>query len=69
MTRLLLPKSFIQYTTVGLNLRDRVLGEVELNSFIVLPGKGDHRWLMPKRLYVLPTEFKELGVVSSWTFF
>ena len=57
------------FTTVGINLKDRVLGEVELNSFIVLPCKGDHRWLMPKIHDVLPTEFKELGVVSSWTFF
>ena len=30
-----------------LNLRDRVLGEVEKNSSIALPGKGGHSWLLP----------------------
>ena len=30
-----------------LNLRDRVLDEVEKNSFIALPGKGGHSRLMP----------------------
>ena len=29
------------------NLRDRVLGEVEMNSFIALPGKGGHSGLLP----------------------
>ena len=29
------------------NLRDRVLGEVEKNSFIALPGKGGHSRLLP----------------------
>ena len=29
------------------NPRDRILGEVEKNSFIVLPGKGGHSRLMP----------------------
>ena len=33
--------------SVELNLRDRVLGEVEKNSFIALPGKGGHRGLLP----------------------
>ena len=28
------------------NLRDRVLGEVEKNSFISLPGKGGHSGLV-----------------------
>ena len=34
-------------TSAELNLRDRVLGEVEKNSFIALPGKGGHRGLLP----------------------
>ena len=34
-------------TGADLNLRDRVLGEVEKNSFIALPGKGGHSGLMP----------------------
>ena len=35
------------YTGVKLNLRDRVLGRVEKDSFIALPGKGGHVGLMP----------------------
>ena len=35
------------YTGVKLNLRDRVLGKVEKDSFIALPGKGGHVGLMP----------------------
>ena len=31
-------------------LRDRVLGEVEKNSFIALPGKGGHSGLVPSKL-------------------
>ena len=42
------------YTGAGLNLRDRVLGEAEKNSFIALPGKGGHSGLMPLSLCVLP---------------
>ena len=37
------------------NFRDRVLGEVEKNSFIALPGKGGHSGLVPSKLYV-PTQ-------------
>ena len=33
--------------SVELNLRDRVLGEVEKNSFIALPGKGGHSRSVP----------------------
>ena len=40
------------YTRAGLNLRDGVLGEVERNSFLALPGKGGHVELMPSRLCV-----------------
>ena len=42
------------YTGGGLNLGDRVLGEVERNSFIALPGKGGHNGLMPSGLCVPP---------------
>ena len=34
-------------TSAKSNLRDRVLGEVEKNSFIALPGKGGPSGLMP----------------------
>ena len=37
------------YTGAELNLRDRVVGEVEKNSFITLPGKGDHSGLIPSK--------------------
>ena len=37
------------------NLRDRVLGEVEKKSFIVLPSKGEHSGLMSQKLCV-PTQ-------------
>ena len=36
-------------TIVEPNLRDRVLAEVEKESFIALPGKGDYRGLMPSK--------------------
>ena len=32
------------------NLGDRVLGEVEKNSFIALPGKGGNSRLMPLKI-------------------
>ena len=31
------------------NLRDRVLGEVEKNSFIALPGKGGHSGFLTQK--------------------
>ena len=36
------------------NLRDRVFGEVEKNSFIALPGKGGHSRLMPHKIVFQP---------------
>ena len=36
------------YMDVQSNLEDRVLGEVE-DSFIALPGKGEHCGLMPSK--------------------
>ena len=47
------------YTIAGLNLRDRVLGEVERNSFIALPGKLGHSGLVPSRLCVPPWREQE----------
>ena len=54
-----------------LNLGDRVLGEVKKNSFIALPGKGVHSWLMPSKLCV-PTwrgseEFSSNGSKRAWS--
>ena len=34
-------------TSAEWNLRDRVLGGVEKNSFIALPGEGGHSGLVP----------------------
>ena len=42
-----MPKTWPLYTSTRLKLGDRVLGEVEKNSFISLPGKGEHSGLMP----------------------
>ena len=38
------------YSGAKSNLRDRVLGEVEVGSFISLPGKGGHSGLMSSKL-------------------
>ena len=38
------------YTSAKSNLRDRVLGEVEKDSFITLPGKGGHSGLLPQKI-------------------
>ena len=42
-------------TSAELNLGDGVLGEVEKNGFIALPGKGGHSRLVPQKLCV-PTQ-------------
>ena len=39
-------KTWPLYTSVKSNLRDRVLGEVEKNIFIALPGKGGQSGLV-----------------------
>ena len=44
------------YPGTELNLGDRVLGEVEKNSFIALPGEGGHSGLMPSKLCVATQE-------------
>ena len=35
------------FTSAKSNLRDEVLGEVEMNSSVALPGKGGHMGLLP----------------------
>ena len=42
-------------TGAKLILGHGVLGELEKNSFIALPGKGGHSGLVPSKLYV-PTQ-------------
>ena len=37
------------YTGAKSNLGDRVLGEVEKDSFITLPGKGGYSGLLPRK--------------------
>ena len=39
----------ISYICVKSNLRDRVLGRVEKDSFVAMPGKGGHSRLMPSK--------------------
>ena len=47
-----MPKTQPLFTGAESNLGDRVLGEVEKNSFIALPGKGGHSGVMPSKLCV-----------------
>ena len=42
----LMPKAEPLHASAKLNLRDRVLGKVEKNGFIALPGKGGHSRLL-----------------------
>ena len=42
-------------TSAELNLGDRVLGEVEKNSFVALPGRGGYSRFLPLKLCV-PTQ-------------
>ena len=44
-----MPKSHPVYTGAKSNIRDRVLGEVEKNSYIAFPGKGGHSRLLPSK--------------------
>ena len=56
----LMPKAQPLYTGAELNLGDKVLGEVEKNSFIALPGKVGHSGLLPqKTTYPNPGGFDE----------
>ena len=47
---MLMPKARLLCTGAESNLGDRVLGEVEKNSFIALPGKGGHSRLVPLKI-------------------
>ena len=44
-----MPKSQSLFTSAKLNFRNRVLSEVEKNSFIGLPGKEGHSGLLPSQ--------------------
>ena len=44
-----MPKARLLCTYAGSNLRDRVLGGVEKDSFIVLPGNGGPNRLLPQK--------------------
>ena len=46
-----MPKTQPLCANVELNLEDRILDEIEKNSFIALPGKGA-TWLMPPKLSI-----------------
>ena len=50
-------------TSAELNLGDRVLGEVEKNNFIALPGQGGHSKLMPSKLHVPTCENRHFIVI------
>ena len=64
-------------TSAELNLGDRVLGKVEKNSFLTLPGKGGLSKPMPSKPSVPTWEtivrsftvIVQRGQVSLWTFF
>ena len=45
----LTPKAQVLCTGARTNLRDRVLGEVEEDNFIALPGKGGYSRLLPQK--------------------
>ena len=45
----MMPKSHPLCTSAELNLEGRVLGEVEKNNFITLPGKRGHSGLMTSK--------------------
>ena len=44
-----MPKAWPLCTGAESDLGDRVLGDVEKNSFIPLPGKGGHSRLLPSK--------------------
>lgn len=44
-----------------LNLSDRVLGDVKINSFTTLPGKAGHSELMPSKVWVCNEEIYSSG--------
>ena len=55
------------YTSAESNLGHRVLGEIEKNSFIALPGKGGHSGLMPlKTVYPNCLVRSFIAIVQGW---
>ena len=56
-----MPKAWLLWTSAGSNLRDRVLGEVEKDSFIVLPGRGGCSSLLPWK-----TVFQTRGMMTVY---
>ena len=52
----LMPKAQLLCTTsAGSNLGERVLDEVEKDSYITLPGKGRHSGFLPRKT-IVPTQ-------------
>ena len=81
LKQLLMLKFWPLYTGAKLNLGDRVLGEVEKNSFIALPSKGGHSRRMSSKLCLNleglarsfifkfqrdPHQFVDLLLIGSW---
>ena len=61
----LIPKVRPLYTPVQKsNLGDRVLGEVEKDSFVTLPGKGGHIGFCLRKLCVLTQEDLMRGFIT-----
>ena len=48
VTMIMMPKARPLCASAELNLADSVLGEVEEDSFITVPGKGGHSRLLPQ---------------------
>ena len=44
-----MPKAQLFFTPLNHTLETEFLGEEEKDSFIALPGKGEHRGLMPSK--------------------
>ena len=66
MAPLMMPKAQLLCTQVP--NRISVLGEVEKNSLIALPGRGGHSWLLPsKTLCPNPGGFDE-EFYNNWGF-
>ena len=53
-------------TGAELNLRDRVLGEIEKNNIIALPGEGGHSWLPPLKTLCAHLEGFDEGLPGGW---
>ena len=62
-SKIVMPKTWLLCTSAESNLRDGVLGKVEKNKLIVLPGKGGHSGRMPPK--TVPSTQEDL--VRSFT--